>query len=62
MNVIVMPALAESCWRGGQGKFCYVLGYGGSVSQLGFGISQWHKGYEPHRVETDAPMLLKLRF
>lgn len=65
INVVAMPALAESCWKGdGSNKFCYVLGYGGSMGQLGFGIAQWHKGYEPRHVEADAPTpsLLKLRF
>lgn len=63
INVVAMPALAESCWKGDSGnKFCYVLGYGGSAGQLGFGIAQWHKGYEPRHVEADAPSLLKLRF
>lgn len=61
INVIAMPALAESCWKGGGGKFCNVLGYGGSTAQLGFGIAQWRKGAEPH-APSPSPDLLKLRF
>lgn len=59
INVVAMPALAEACWKGDGGKFCYALGYGGSAAQMGFGIAQWRKGAEPH---APAPDLLKLRF
>jgi hypothetical protein len=56
MNIIVMPTLAESCWREDGGKFCYIPAYGGSAGQLGFGISQWRK--EKH-VETDLRILTR---
>lgn len=50
MNVIVMPSLAEGCWKNEGGKFCNVLAYGGIAGQVGFGIAQWRK--EKH-AETD---------
>jgi hypothetical protein len=56
MNVIVMPALAEGCWKNQGGKFCNILAYGGSAGQLGFGISQARK--EKH-VETDLRVLTR---
>lgn len=58
MNVIVMPVLAESCWKNGEGKFCYIPAYGGSAAQFGFGVSQWRK--EKH-VETDLRILTRHR-
>jgi hypothetical protein len=57
INVIVMPSLAESCWKGDGGKFCYVLGYGGSAGQLGFGIAQWRKGEEDARSDSFRSLL-----
>jgi hypothetical protein len=41
-NFAVVSA-AHSCWKNDGGKFCNVLGYGGSAAQAGFGIDQWRK-------------------
>jgi hypothetical protein len=42
MNVIVMPSLAEACWKdGNSGKFCYPLAYTGPAIELGYGIHEW---------------------
>src|SRR6267142_133721 len=38
-----MVAVSEGCRKNDGGKFCNLLGYGGSTIQLGFGISQWRK-------------------
>jgi len=40
VNVIVLPAVAEGCWKDGHGKFCNIFAYGGSATQAGYGIYQ----------------------
>jgi hypothetical protein len=40
LNVIVMPSVAESCWKDGQGKFCYIFAYGGSAAQGVWGLHE----------------------
>ncbi len=40
VNTIVLPAVAKSCWKDGHGKFCNILAYGGSATQMGYGIYQ----------------------
>jgi hypothetical protein len=41
MNVIVMPSVAESCWKDDGGKWCNLLAFGGSATQAGWGIHEW---------------------
>lgn len=63
VNVVAAPALAESCWKGDGGKFCYALGYGGSAYQAGWGIHEATinrlREIEPH---APSPSLLQIRF
>lgn len=67
MNVIAAPALAESCWKGGQGKFCYALGYSGSIYQGAWGLHEAtinRPREHEHNIKPSAPTpsLLTLRF
>jgi hypothetical protein len=48
-NFAVIGA-AHGCWKEQNGKFCNLLGYGGSAVQAGFGINQFRK-----KREGDAP-------
>lgn len=41
ITVIAMPAAAEGCWKGGNGKWCNILAYGGSVGQAAWGVHEW---------------------
>lgn len=41
ITVIAMPAIAESCWKDGQGKFCNIFAYSGSAGQASWGIHEW---------------------
>jgi len=59
VNVVAMPAAAESCWKGDGGKFCYALAYSGPAYQAGHGIYEWRVSHTERAV---APSLLKLRF
>ena len=40
VNMVVLPAVAEGCWKDGHGKFCNIFAYGGSAAQAGYGIYQ----------------------
>lgn len=60
MNVIALPAIAEGCWKNGQGKFCNVFAYGGSTAQLAFGVDQWTKGKNT-REKSSSSNLFALR-
>lgn len=63
VNVVAMPAIAESCWKGGGGKFCYALAYGGSTYQAAWGIHEATIS-RPREIEPHAPTpnLLQIRF
>jgi hypothetical protein len=41
LNVIVMPAVAEGCWKDDGGKWCNLLAYSGSTGQAIWGIHEW---------------------
>lgn len=41
LTTIVMPSVAESCWKNDGGKFCNVLAYGGSAGQAAWGVREW---------------------
>lgn len=43
LNLVVMPSVAESCWKNEGGKFCNAFAYGSSAAQFGFGINQLKK-------------------
>ena len=41
LNTLVMPSVAEGCWKGGGGKFCNLFAYTGPAIQAGWGIHEW---------------------
>jgi hypothetical protein len=41
MTIVVMPTIAEGCWKGGHGHFCDTLAYGGSAFQASWGVREW---------------------
>lgn len=41
VTTIALPAAAEGCWRNEGGKFCNILAYTGSATQLGWGVHEW---------------------
>jgi hypothetical protein len=41
LTVVAMPAVAEGCWKSGQGKFCNLFAYGGSAVQAGWGLHEF---------------------
>ena len=41
LTTVVLPSLAEACWKNDGGKFCYPLAYSGSVGQAAWGVHQW---------------------
>jgi len=48
VNIIVLPAVAEGCWKDGHGKFCNIFAYGGSATQAGYGLYQGRIYEENH--------------
>jgi hypothetical protein len=41
LTTVVMPSVAESCWKNEGGKFCYALAYGGPIAQSSWGAHEW---------------------
>lgn len=40
-TTIVMPSLAEACWKDSGGKFCYGLAYGATAWQTTWGLHEY---------------------
>ena len=47
-----MTAVAEGCWKDGQGHFCDVFAYGGSAAQTVWGAHEFYLGGQR---EADTP-------
>jgi len=41
LTTIVMPSVAESCWKNDGGKFCNIFAYSGSAAQAAWGVHEW---------------------
>jgi hypothetical protein len=41
MNTVVMPAIAEGCWKDGGGKYCHLFAWTGPAVQAGWGVHEW---------------------
>jgi len=58
VNVVVLPAVAEGCWKAGHGNFCYVFAYGGSATQAGWGAHEWTLDRQQKKEKDDRDLLL----
>lgn len=41
-TVVVLPSVAEACWKHDGGKPCYALAFGGTAFQAAWGIHEYH--------------------
>lgn len=61
LNVIVMPSVAEACWKDGGGKFCYALAYSGSSAQAAWGVHEWSIYKRREHEKASASLAFRLR-
>src|SRR6266852_7562457 len=41
LNVVVMPSIAEACWKDSGGKYCHLFAWSGPAAQASWGIHEW---------------------
>lgn len=41
LTTIVLPSVAEGCWKNEGGKFCNIFAYSGSTGQAAWGLHEW---------------------
>jgi len=51
MTVVVMPAVSESCWKDGNGKFCHLFAWPAPAIQAGWGIHEWRINKPDHETK-----------
>lgn len=48
ITVVVLPSVAEACWKDDAGKPCYAIGFTGSAVQAAWGIHEY-RAFRPEK-------------